>query len=66
MYLALTETSGVSLPYRVYLLLGFLAYIPGKLSKYFCETELTRNSSELHNVFAHVVPATTYVEAGES
>ena len=29
-YLALTTTSGVSLPYRIYLLLGCLTYIPGK------------------------------------
>lgn len=66
MYLALTQTSGVSLPYRVYLLLGFLAYIPGKLSKDFFETGLTEDSSELHYVFTHAVPATTYVETGES
>jgi hypothetical protein len=32
-YLALTTTSGVSLPYRIYLLLGFLTYIPGKSRK---------------------------------
>jgi very-long-chain (3R)-3-hydroxyacyl-CoA dehydratase len=32
-WLALTETTGVSLPYRAYLLLGFLTYIPGELEK---------------------------------
>lgn len=32
-YLALTTTSGVSLPYRIYLLLGFLTYIPGEFNK---------------------------------
>jgi hypothetical protein len=32
-YLALTTTSGVSLPYRIYLLLGFLTYVPGKSRK---------------------------------
>ena len=29
-YLSLTQAANVSLPYRVYLLLGFLSYIPGK------------------------------------
>ena len=32
-YLALTTTSGVSLPYRIYLFLGFLTYIPGASRK---------------------------------
>jgi very-long-chain (3R)-3-hydroxyacyl-CoA dehydratase len=32
-WLALTKTTGVSLPYQVYLLLGFLTYIPGELEK---------------------------------
>jgi hypothetical protein len=31
-YLALSQTTAVSLPYRIYLLLGFLTYIPGKSS----------------------------------
>lgn len=31
-YLALTEAANVSLPYRTYLLLGFLSYIPGEIS----------------------------------
>ena len=32
-YLALTTTSGVSLPYQIYLFLGFLTYIPGALKE---------------------------------
>jgi hypothetical protein len=65
-YLALTETSGVSLPYRIYLLLGFLTYIPGKWRHVSCSIRRTDLSdSELHYVFAHAVPATTHVQAGQ-
>jgi hypothetical protein len=65
-YLALTETSGVGLPYRIYLLLGFLTYIPGKLRHVLCEIRMIDLSySELHYVFAYAVPATTYAEIGQ-
>lgn len=68
-YLALTDTSAaVALPYRIYLALGLLTYIPGKSRR---RTSFVRFAglilwySELHHVFAHVVPTTTYVEAGQ-
>jgi hypothetical protein len=65
-YLALMETTGVSLLYRVYLLLGFLTYIPGKSRHVICRFRRTDLcDSELHHVFAHAVPATTYVEISQ-
>jgi hypothetical protein len=65
-YLALTETSGVGLPYRIYLLLGFLTYIPGKSRSFICRVRKANlSNSELHHVFAHVIAAPTYVEASQ-
>jgi hypothetical protein len=65
-YLALTETSGVGLPYRIYLLLGFLTYIPGKWRHVIyeiCRADLSY--SELYHVFAYAIAAPTYVETGQ-
>ena len=63
-FLALIEGTDVGLLYRMYLLLGFLTYIPGesKLDIRECYMADSR-CSELHYVFAYAVSAKTYVKA---
>jgi very-long-chain (3R)-3-hydroxyacyl-CoA dehydratase len=66
-YLALTQTAAVSLPYRIYLLLGFLTYIPGKSSvvlRASCRAD--SEYSKLHHVFAYAVAEKAYFENGGS
>ena len=65
-YLALTEAVDISLLYRVYLLLGFLTYIPGK-SRIVCYTicRADLECSKLHYVFAYAVAEKTYFKTAK-
>ena len=64
MFLALTKGTDVGLLHRIYLLLGFLTYIPGESKLDIRECHMANSRcSELHYVFAYAVSAKTYVEA---
>jgi hypothetical protein len=67
-YLALTQAVDVGLLYRVYLLLGFLTYIPGELRNQDCFFSKCYRAdfeySKLHHVYAYVGAKETYIEAG--
>ena len=64
MFLALNEGTDLGLLYWMYLLLGFLIYIPGESKLDVRECFMADSKcSELHYVFAYAVSAKTYVEA---